>query len=182
MSDIDYTSYTLEELLDCQQQLDANAHPERAAQIALLIKDRAKSQKVQRVTMAEDYGNIASVKTGRAPSLGRGLSELFGGGLFGLLLLTTTSDDNIGVTLVAHFVIASAVVAGCYHIYNALSENRFSAQDIVAPHKETDPFDRFVMGKQRQKSSTKLFCTHCGASIAAQYTFCPKCGKEQRKE
>ena len=108
--------------------------------------------------------------------------ELFGGGLFGLLLLTTTSDDNIGVTLVAHFVIASAVVAGCYHIYNALSENRFSAQDIVAPHKETDPFDRFVMGKQRQKSSTKLFCTHCGASIAAQYTFCPKCGKEQRKE
>ena len=122
MSDIDYTSYTLEVLLDCQQQLDAKAHPERAAQIALLIKDRAKSQKVQRVTMAEDYGNIASVKTGRAPSLGRGLSELFGGGLFGLLLLTTTSDDNIGVTLVAHFVIASAVVAGCYHIYNALSE------------------------------------------------------------
>ncbi|WP_370165435.1 hypothetical protein [Marisediminitalea sp.] len=131
MSDIDYTSYTLEELLDCQQQLDANAHPERAAQIALLIKDRAKSQKVQRVTMADDYGNIASVKTGRAPSLGRGLSELFGGSLFGLLLLTTTSDDNIGVTLVAYFVIASAVVAGCYHIYNALSENQFSAQDIV---------------------------------------------------
>ncbi|MCP3863268.1 MAG: zinc-ribbon domain-containing protein [Aestuariibacter sp.] len=24
--------------------------------------------------------------------------------------------------------------------------------------------------------------THCGASIAAQYTFCPKCGKEQRRE
>ena len=67
MSDIDYTSYTLEELLDCQQQLDANAHPERAAQIALLIKDRAKSQKVQRVTMADDYGNIASVKPGVLP-------------------------------------------------------------------------------------------------------------------
>ena len=71
--------------------------------------------------MADDYGNIASVKTGRTPSLGRGLSELFGGRLFGLILLTGTSDDNIGVTLVAYFVIASAVVAGCYHIYNALS-------------------------------------------------------------
>lgn len=75
--------------------------------------------------MVDDYGNIVLVKMGCVFLLGWGLSEFFGGSLFGLILLIGISDDNIGVMFVVYFVIVFVVVVGCYYIYNVLLENWF---------------------------------------------------------
>lgn len=60
--EIDYTKYSLEQLIGCQRNIDANRFPERAAQIDVLIKERLREKQVQKVTMADSDGNIASVK------------------------------------------------------------------------------------------------------------------------
>ena len=61
MTEIDYTKYTLEELLECKESIDGEVYPERLAQINILIKERAKDKPVHRVSIADEDGNIASI-------------------------------------------------------------------------------------------------------------------------
>ncbi|MBE1301358.1 MAG: zinc-ribbon domain-containing protein [Alteromonadaceae bacterium] len=178
MKEIDYTKYTLEELLECQESIDAESYPERAAQIKLLIKDRAKSHSVQRVSMADDNGDIAAIKTGRAPSLGRGIAEIVGGTLFGVIWLNAVSKTGSPeyFPLIGYFVIISSIVGGAYHIYNALAKNRFTAQDIVSPDKEPDPLEQLLNLNERTQPNRANFCGHCGNELNGSFKFCPNCG------
>lgn len=153
MKEIDHTKYTLDELLECQESMDAESYLKRAVQIKLLIKDRAKSQSVQRVLMADDNGDMAAIKTGRAPSLGRGIAEIVGGTLFGVIWLNSVSKAGIPeyFPLIGYFVIISSIVGGAYHIYNALAKNRFTAQDKVSPDKEPDPLEQLLNLNERNQ-------------------------------
>jgi hypothetical protein len=180
LKEIDYTKYTLEELLDCQREIDREAHPERANEIDLLIRDRAKNKAVQRVSIADEQGNIAAIKTGRMPSLGQGLSEVIGGTLFGLIWISATSKEDSPEywNLIGYFIIVSSIIGGAYHIYNALAKNRFSTLDIVSPDKEPDPFNQLMGFDHQAKVGSARFCVSCGSSIQGEYKFCPKCGKE----
>lgn len=183
--EIDYTKYSLEQLIGCQRNIDASRFPERAAQIDVLIKERLREKQVQKVTMADSDGNIASVKEGRAPSFGRGLSELIGGVLFGIMWISFSKDAPAAMSLIGYFVIASSVVTGSYHMYNAFAKNRFSASDIVSPSKESDPFERLVLGGKSEKKvgdSVRRFegeyCPFCGSKVEITHDFCPSCGKD----
>ncbi|EGU44806.1 hypothetical protein VIOR3934_17407, partial [Vibrio orientalis CIP 102891 = ATCC 33934] len=142
------------------------------------MKDTSKgsleNNSTQKVTMADEQGNIASVKTGRAPSLGRGLSELVGGSLFGVIWINTTAESGPQYwSLIGYFIIASSVITGIYHMYNAFAKNRFSAQDIVSPDKEPDPLNRVLGHDVRQDHS---YCTNCGEKTNDDNKFCSNCG------
>ncbi|OEE97534.1 hypothetical protein A1QK_13005 [Vibrio genomosp. F10 str. 9ZD137] len=177
---VDYTKYTLEDLLECQQNIDRNAYPDRANEIDLLIKDRLKNRTPRRVTMADENGNIAAIKKGRAPSLGQGLSELIGGTLFGIIWISTTGNSGPQYwSLIGYFVILSSVIGGGYHIYNALAKNRFTAQDIVSPSKEPDPFNK-LMGFDKNDNNKSQFCTGCGSPVEITDKFCSSCGQKAR--
>ena len=191
-SELDYTKYTLEELIDARNHIDETNHPERVKQLDLLIKDRIRKKendRVQRVSIADDDGNIASVKGGRAPSLGRGLSELVGGVLFGIIWINQVSQSEDAPYLfiyIGYFVIVSAIIGGGYHIYNAFAKNRFTEHDIVAPGKERDPFAS-ALGLEgdvnaNNESSVRKFsgdyCPYCRARVENNFDFCPSCGKD----
>ena len=137
-------------------------------------KEGQKNDSVQKVTMADEQGNIASIKTGRAPSLGRGLSELVGGTLFGVVWINTTADSGPEYwSLIGYFIIVSSIITGIYHIYNAFAQNRFSAQDIVSPDKEPDPFNKIL---DRDTPQAQSYCASCGEEIKGDNKFCPSCG------
>ena len=138
------------------------------------LEDKKGHDAVQKVSMADEQCNIASVKTGRAPSLGRGLSELVGGTLFGFIWISTTADSGPQYwSLIGYFVIASSVITGVYHMYNAFAKNRFSAQDIVSPDKEPDLLNK-IMG--HDVSQANFHCTNCGAKNKDDNNFCSNCG------
>lgn len=196
-SNIDYTNYTIEELLDCKENIDREVHPEKYKEIELLIKDRLRQQnsgKVQKVSISDEDGNIAAIKLGRAPSFGRGISEIVGGVLFGLIWINISSTNESAPEywgLIGYFVIVSSVVGGFYHIYNAFSKNRFTQQDIVAPNKEKDPFESMLglnektsQVEERNSSSRSPrkyvgdYCPFCRSKVEDSFDFCPSCGKD----
>ncbi len=175
LTEIDYTQYTLEELLECKESIDGEAYPERLAQINILIKERIKDKPVQRVSIADEDGNIASIKTGRAPSFGLGVGEIAGSILFGLIWLNQTDNESY-FHLIGYFVILSGCISGAYHLYNAFAKNRFSAQDIVAHDKEKDPFESTL--NRLSNGSDNKYCGDCGTEVEKRYKFCPKCGNK----
>ena len=139
-----------------------------------ISEEKQEKHSTQKVSIADEQGNIASVKTGRAPSLGRGLSELVGGTLFGVIWISTTADSGPQYwSLIGYFVIVSSVITGIYHMYNAFAKNRFSAQDIVSPDKESEPLNK-MLGHDRSQANS--YCTNCGEKNKGDDNFCSKCG------
>jgi hypothetical protein len=178
LENIDFTKYSYEELLGCQRNIDRYRYPDRAKKIDLLVHDKAKNLPPQKVTLANENGDIASVKTGRAPSLGQGLSELIGGTIFGIVWVSSTNSVETPqyFGLIGYFVIVSSIIGGSYHIYNALAKNRFSAQDIVSPEKEPDPLNK-ILGFESEVTGAS-YCTSCGNKNSGNFNYCPKCGEK----
>ena len=187
----DYTRYTLEELVDAKAHIDENQYPTRAQQLDLLIKDRVRSKasgKIQRVSIADNDGNIAAVKTGRSVSFGRGLSSFAGALFIGLFWFNAPQkNDNVfeGFSLLMLFSVVSALVSGCYYFYNAFATNRFTEQDFVAPDKEPDPFSEALgLGKSTSHTSCASrqfkgdYCPYCSVRVQDDFDFCPGCGKD----
>ena len=157
----DYTECTLEELYDVMRTIDAKAHPDRARTVELLIRDReavaeraaqrSSSEEPQRVTMADEDGNIAAVKPGRGMSFGRGIAEILSSLVFVAIVFFGFIDlDNPDMRYFAAFAIfvsVAGVITGSFHLYNAFAERRITEHDIVTPDKEPDPFGRFI-GKE----------------------------------
>ena len=149
-----------------------------------------KNRKKYSSPLADKFGRIASVKPGRAPSLGQGISEIVGGTLFGLVwIYSTIQDDQLGILgmllpLIGVFVIISSLVGGGYHIYNAFSKNRFSDQDIVSPDRETDHLEQLVERNLLKdngneppfRKTSGEFCPFCGKKVGLNHNFCPHCG------
>ncbi|MGB5579597.1 MAG: hypothetical protein WBM68_03445 [Woeseia sp.] len=96
--------------------------------------------------MADERGNIASVKPGRGVSFGRGISEIVGSLLFAAIWISSIGETPFGKAgvMFGYFIGASGVIAGAFHLYNAFADNRFSEQDITEPGAEIDPFDRLT--------------------------------------
>jgi hypothetical protein len=200
LEEIDYTKFTLAELLDAREHIDDRRYPERAKQLDLLIKDRrvrsavppvAAVSPIPRVAIADEQGNIAAVKGGRMPSLGAGLSQIVGGILFGIVWISVAESNPKtphAFVWIGYFTILSSVIAGCYHLYNAFARNRFSQHDLVAPNKEPDPMDRALfgdappptraVGERPMRQFPGKFCPFCAAAVEATHDFCPSCGKD----
>lgn len=145
----DYSEYTIDELREARGSIDTERYPDRTRLLDTLIRDReavsARQQTAQRVALANEDGDIASVKPGRGVSFGRGISEIVFSILFaGLWLHMTPEEAGIFGILIGWFVGISGVIGGCYHLYNAFAERRFSEQDIVEPGKEPDPFATLI--------------------------------------
>jgi hypothetical protein len=80
-----------------------------------------------------------------------------------------------------------ALVGGAFSLYNATAKNRFSSLDIVDPAREPDPLDPHYRDHQHSTASHRdehptqagptRFCTTCGSKLAADFAFCPGCGK-----
>jgi len=143
----DFVSYSLEELYDARNWIDRDQHPDRLAEVELLIRDRERlrreSKEPQRVTLADNEGRMASMKPGRMPALGRALGEITAGIVSAAVLVMVSDNMDIpqaAVYSLAIFMFLGGLVPGIYHLYNAFAENRFSDQDIVAPGSEPDPF------------------------------------------
>lgn len=152
-SDPDYTKCTLEELRDVRRVIDAEAFPERAKTVDLLIRDReaAAEREPQRVSIADEEGKIAAVKPGRGVSFGQGIAEIvsslafLGIVFFGFIDLEKPNMRTFAAFAV--FVSSAGIITGGFHLYNAFAARRFTQHDIVAPDQEPDPFGRFI-GKE----------------------------------
>lgn len=149
-SEPDYTKCTLEELRDVLRVIDADAFPERVRTVELLIRDReqAARHKPQRVSIADEEGNIAAIKPGRGISFGRGIAEIAGSLAFlGVVFFGFIDLDNPEMrtfAAFAAFVSIAGLITGGFHLYNAFAARRFTEHDIVAPGKEPDPFGRLI--------------------------------------
>lgn len=72
------------------------------------------------------------------------------------------------------------VVNAVYHYKNATGENRYSAYDITDSTEEPDPLNTRFGSQQTYRSEPSDaagFCPYCGRSVAADYDYCPGCGK-----
>ena len=149
----DYTKCTLEELRDIRRVIDATTFPERAETVDLLIRDREENAKraPQRVSIADEKGDIAAIKPGRGVSFGQGIAEIASSLVFlGIVFFGFIDLDNPNMRSFAAFAVfvsVAGIIAGGFHLYNAFAARRFTQHDIVAPGKEPDPFGRFT-GKE----------------------------------
>ncbi len=149
----DYTECSLEELRDVRRVIDAEAFPERAKTVDLLIRDREQvaKRKPQRVSIADEDGNIATVKPGRGVSFGRGIAEIVSSIVFlGIVFsgfLDLSNPNMRSFAAFAVFASIAGIITGGFHLYNAFAARRFTEHDIVAPDKEPDPFGQMI-GKE----------------------------------
>lgn len=190
----------LKELIDNPKGLDPKAL--EAAKYHLEQREKNRpiiEEKPVRVAIADDHGDIAAIKLGRAPSLGQGIGEIIAGCLAGGFFIywnwNRDSEMSLFFVLMGVFAIGSALVTGTYHIYNAFSKNRFSAFDVTSPSKEIDYLSSFVENKKHTTNarpdnvavSTNSgnprkfpgeFCPFCSSKVEDYFDFCPKCGKD----
>jgi len=149
----DYTKCTLTELYDVRRSIDAKAFPERAKTVELLIRDREEvaRREPQRVSIADEEGNVAAVKPGRGVSFGQGVAEIVSSLVFlGIVFFGFLDLENPNMRTFAAFAVfvsIAGIITGSFHLYNAFAARRFTQHDIVEPDKEPDPFARFI-GKE----------------------------------
>ena len=153
----DYHNYSLSRLYDALEKIDREKYPERLQRLQLIIKDReaavARNETRTITETPNQEKNLAAVKPGRAPSLGRGISEIVFSLLFAIILITSLAEkEGVQWPFMAFGVCIaiSGVIGGIYHIYNAFAENRFTEQDIVTPGKEPDPFEKLIKYMKRK--------------------------------
>ena len=118
-----------------------------------MIRDREQvaKRKPQRVSIADEDGNIATVKPGRGVSFGRGIAEIVSSLVFlGIVFSGFLDLNNQNMRSFAAFAVFASIagiITGGFHLYNAFAARRFTEHDIVAPDKEPDPFGQMI-GKE----------------------------------
>ncbi|MGB5690399.1 MAG: hypothetical protein WBM45_14105 [Woeseiaceae bacterium] len=150
--EIDYSEYSLSELREARGSISERKYPDRTRTLDLLIRDReaveARKATPQRVSIADEDGNIASVKPGRGVSFGQGIAEIVSALVFlGIVFsgfLDFSNPNMKSFAAFAVFVSVAGIIGGAFHLYNAFAARRFTEHDIVAPGKEPDPFGRFI--------------------------------------
>jgi hypothetical protein len=131
-----------------------------------------------------------SVKPGRGPSLMGGI----GGVVVGLLgVVWTFSAVSMGAppffALFGVVFIVMALVGAAYNFYNAANPDRMSTFDITSGGEELDPIAKALghvgpSAEEREEPSDGPrkypgdHCPFCGAAVAGDFDFCPKCGKD----
>lgn len=132
MTEIDYTRYSLDDLLDCQETIDRSAFPERAAQIDLLIRDRLRQQPHEPTGEPPARSDHAD---GKGPEMRfvKGIMELIAGIVVGVVFLNAEGAlwaSAMPPAFAQHFGLAAwlsiawGILIGGYHIYGAISESR----------------------------------------------------------
>jgi len=140
---IDFTQYSLQELLDCRENIDQDQYPDRAREVDLLIKDRSQQsrQNSNQENKTEDESDVfgfgsgfkrrhyPSVK-GFLPNLGVGVSEIvlgiiiwFAFGEFG----SEISGTNDITWMFIAFISVSSIVNGVYHLFKSFSVRKISS-------------------------------------------------------
>src|SRR6056297_554019 len=190
----------LRQLVENPKGLDPKALEAAKYHLEQIEKNRPRvEEKPVRVSIADEQGDIAAIKTGRAPSLGQGISEIIGGCLVGGFFIYTQwnrdTEMSLLFVLIGFFIIGSALVTGAYHIYNSFSKNRCSAFDVTSPSKEIDYLSSFVEKKDVSSSNLKnqerpldsqfkprkypgAFCPFCSAKVEDHFDYCPACAKD----
>lgn len=132
-----------------------------------------------------------SIKPGRGPSLMGGI----GGIIVAVVgVIWTVVAISLGAPVVFALigvVFTSFVIAGAvYNLYNATSRNRMSDFDITTDGEERDPIADALGhgGTSRQSPEDAMskgprkfpgdHCPFCGVKVAADFDYCPKCGKD----
>lgn len=131
---------------------------------------------------------MKSIKPGRGPSamgaVGSVVAIIFG-------IFWTIKASSMGAPiffpLFGIMFIGIGIVQFIYNYKNATGKNRMSVYDITDEREESDPFDRFVSGKDEKKHTPKPggtsenkfnYCPYCGNGMDEGFKFCPSCGKE----
>lgn len=129
---------------------------------------------------------MKSIKPGRGPS---GMSAI--GSLFGVVfaIFWTFTAVSMGAPIFfagfgVIFIIMS-IISFVYNYKNATGKNRYSAFDITDSDEESDPLADYVRdkyGHERQapvaREQADRFCPYCGARLADDFEYCPKCGRK----
>jgi xanthosine utilization system XapX-like protein len=86
--------------------------------------------------------------------------------------------------------VGMAVAGVVYNLYNATSRNRISSFEVTTEREEGDPIsDALGHGGTSPQSPENTMskgprkfpgdhCPFCGAKVAADFDYCPKCGKD----
>ena len=132
-----------------------------------------------------------SVKPGRGPSLMGGIVGIVVA-VFGVIW--TVRAISMGAppffALFGLVFVGMAIAGVVYNLYNATSRNRMSTFDVTTDHEEGDPIaDALDDGGASPQSphsppskGPRKFpgehCPFCGIKVAADFDYCPKCGKD----
>ena len=132
-----------------------------------------------------------SVKPGRGPSLMGGIGGIVVA-VFGVIW--TVGAMSIGAppifALFGLLFVGMAIAGVVYNLYNATSRNRISTFDVTTHREEGDPIaDALDQGAASHQSphsppskGPRKFpgehCPFCGTKVAADFDYCPKCGKD----
>ncbi len=132
-----------------------------------------------------------SIKPGRGPSLIGGIGGIVAA-VFGVIW--TVGAMAMGAPLVfalfGLLFVGIAVAGVVYNLYNATSRNRMSSFDVTTEGEERDPIADALGhgGTSRQSPENTMskgprkfpgdHCPLCGAEAAADFDYCPKCGKD----
>lgn len=124
-----------------------------------------------------------SIKPGRGPSA-FGVVGAVIVGICGIYFAASAASMGAPVFFVLFGIVFAlcAVGMGIVNLYNTVSPNRFSSEDIVYSPEEPDPIDQAIGGRPNSMIDTatgdqKRFCPFCGSPTSAEFNFCPKCGK-----
>jgi len=140
---IDFTQYSLQELLDCRENIDQDQYPDRAREVDLLIKDRSQqqNQNINKENISEDndddfgFGSgfnqhRSSPIKGFLPNLGFGISQIvlgvviwFAFGEFESEISGTNEDTWMFVA----FASLSSAVSGVHHLIKSFSVRKISS-------------------------------------------------------
>ena len=132
-----------------------------------------------------------SVKPGRGPSLMGGIMGIVVA-VFGVIW--TVGAISMGApaffALFGLLFVGMSIAGVVYNLYNATSRNRISTFDVTTDREEGDPIaDALGHGAASPQSShsppskgPRKFpgehCPFCGIKVAADFDYCPKCGKD----
>ena len=132
-----------------------------------------------------------SVKPGRGPSLMGGIGGIVVA-VFGVIW--TVGAMSMGAppifALFGLVFVGMAIAGVVYNLYNATSRNRMSTFDVTTEREEADPIaDALGHGGASRQSPPSTpskgprkfpgdHCPFCGAKVAADFDYCPKCGKD----
>jgi hypothetical protein len=135
---IDFTQYSLQELLDCKDNIDTQQYPDRAREVDLLIKDRSHqlnqniNQENPDQNNVDDFGFGSRFKQHRSspfkgflPNLGFGISQIVVGVIIWIAFGEFESEipgTNEDTWMFVGFASVYGIVSGLYHLYKAFKE------------------------------------------------------------
>jgi hypothetical protein len=137
---------------------------------------------------------MRSIKPGRAPSAMGGVGSIFGiiFGIFWTIMAFSLTRNapfpiNVFFPLFGVLFVIMGIIQAVYNFSNATGANRYSSFDITGEDEEPDPLNQAYSraphtpaagpGKPARKHPGD-FCPYCGARVAPDFDYCPKCGKD----